>query len=346
MKAAAIKRYGLPPQLEWVEKPLAAPQGNALRVRVMRSSINDWDAGMVTGKPFFMRALYGLVKPNRITPGCDVAGVVDAVGPDVRHFAKGDNVYGDLHGDGFGAFATHVCAPESAFRRVPPNLTWDQAGALPHALTLAWQGLNRYRKPKDGQHVLINGAGGGVGPLVLQLVRDRAAQVTGVDHGDKSEQLLSIGFDRALDYRVTDFTRTGEKYDWIFDVKSTRGPSACARALNPGGTYVTVGGSMWRIAQIVLSRRWFARRHDKHLHLLTLNANEGLNELYDALADGRIRPALEGPYPLSDLQSVLERFIEARHFGKIVIAPNASHKPGPTARSSSILPPARIRRGA
>jgi len=319
MKAMQVKRYGSPPRLEWVEKPVPEPEGNDVRVRVLRSSINDWDAGIVTGKPFFMRAMYGLVRPKDMTPGCDVAGIVDAVGPEAVHFAVGDSVYGDLHGHGFGGFAAFACAPETAFRQMPPNLTFDQAGVLPHALTLAWQGLNRYAPPKDGQHILINGAGGGVGPLVLQLVRDRAARVTGVDHGDKKERLLEIGFDRALDYRVTDFTRTGERYDWIFDVKSTRGPSAYARALKPGGTYVTVGGSMLRLAQIMLGKRWIARRHDKHLHVLALRANEGLDELHDALADGRVHFVMEGPYPLSELPAAMQRFIEGRQFGKMVI---------------------------
>ena len=319
MKAVAIKRYGLPPRLEWVDKPIPEPEGNAIRIRVLRSSVNDWDVGMVTGKPLMMRAFYGLIKPNRIMPGCDVAGIVDAVGSEVQHFATGDKVYGDLHGHGFGAFAAFACAPETAFRRIPPNLTLDQAGALPHALTLAWQGLNRWTPPEAGQRILINGAGGGVGPLVLQLVRDRAAHVTGVDHGEKKTKLLEIGFDQVLDYRNTDFTRIGEQYDWIFDVKSTRGPIACARALNTGGTYVTVGGSILRLAQIALSSRWCALRHDKHLHVLALRANEGLDELHDALADGRIQPALEGPYPLSELSSAMARFSKSRQFGKMVI---------------------------
>ncbi len=319
MKAMQVTRYGSPARFEWVDKPLPEPEGNAVRVRILRSSINDWDAGIVTGKPFLMRGMYGLVRPQDMTPGCDVAGIVDAIGPEAEHFVVGDPVYGDLHGHGFGGFAAFACAPETAFRRIPENLTVDQAGALPHALTLAWQGLNRYTPPKDGQHILVNGAGGGVGPLVLQLVRDRAARVTAVDHGDKKDKLLNLGFDHALDYRVTDFTRTGDQYDWIFDVKSTRGPSACARAVKSGGTYVTVGGSMLRLAQIMLSKRWFAQRHDKHLHVLGLRANEGLDELHDALAEGRIQPALEGPSPLSELSSAMQRFIKGRQFGKMVI---------------------------
>jgi NADPH:quinone reductase-like Zn-dependent oxidoreductase len=165
MKAIVYTRYGSPDvlQLEEVEKP--TPKENEVLIKIHASSINDWDWGLVKGKPFYIRLFCGLLKPKINIPGVDIAGKIEAVGKNVKKFQPGDEVYGDLSGCGFGGFAEYVCAPERELAQKPASLSFDEAAAVPHAAMLAVQGFRDVGNIQPGQTLLINGAGGGVGTL-------------------------------------------------------------------------------------------------------------------------------------------------------------------------------------
>ncbi len=176
MKAIILTTYGSPDDLEMreVEKPV--PRDDDVLIKVRASAVNDWEWGLVRGKPLFMRAFGGVLKPKIRIMGCDVAGRVEAVGRDVEHLHAGDEVYGDLSESGFGGFAEYVCAPEGSVALKPRNVTCEQAVAIPHAGMLAQQGLTGMGRIDRVQTLLINGAGGGVGTLGVQL-----AKLHGVD---------------------------------------------------------------------------------------------------------------------------------------------------------------------
>ena len=188
--------------------------------------------------------------------------------PSARNVARlktGDQVYGDLSESGFGAFAEYVCAPEGAVALKPHNLTYDQAAAIPHAGMLAQQALTQIGRVDRVRTLLINGAGGGVGALSVQLAKLHGVEVTGVDSTAKQDFLRSLGFDHVVDYTREDFTRTGRTYDLILDVKTNRSPFAYARSLVPNGTYVTVGGSTPRLLQCLAFGRWIARTRNRNI---------------------------------------------------------------------------------
>lgn len=151
------------------------------------------DVDYLLGRPRFARLLTGVRAPRNCVLGLDVAGVVEAVGPKVKRFRPGDEVFGDLTGYGFGGFAELVCAREAAFAPKPSDLTFEQAATVPQAGVMAVQGLRARRRMQAGDRVLINGAGGNIGPFAVQIAKSFGAEVTGVDRTEKLEMPRSIG---------------------------------------------------------------------------------------------------------------------------------------------------------
>lgn len=320
MRAITQSRYGSFDVLKLQDFPTPEPGPNEVRVRVHAAAINDWELGLLYGKPLFMRIFLGFFRPRKMRiPGCDMAGTVETVGKEVSRFKPGDKVYCDLSSSGFGAFADHVCVDEQVLAFKPSNLSFEQSAAIPHAGMLALQALRDLGGMQEGMSILINGAGGGVGVLALQYAKLSRCLVAGVDSGRKQAYLHLLGFDDCIDYEKEDFTQRGKQYDLILDVKTTRRPSAYIRALKPGGTYVTVGGHTGLIFSIALLGKWIKWRHGKTLRVLPLKPNKGLDELTGLIESGKILPAIDKRFALQEVPLALERFAEARHEGKIII---------------------------
>ena len=206
MKAIVFTRYGTFDDLELREVDKPRPKADEVLIAVHTSAVNDWDLGLLYGKPLFMRVFLGFLRPKIHIMGSEVAGRIEAVGADVHHLKPGADVYVDLSESGFGGFAEYVCAPEASVRRKPTNLTYEQAVAVPHAAMLAQQALYDLGQMREGQTLLINGAGGGVGTIGLQLAKLHGIEVTGVDSTAKQGFLRSLGFDHVMDYTEKDFT--------------------------------------------------------------------------------------------------------------------------------------------
>jgi len=319
MKAFTFKKYGLPTVLEIEEVAKPVPGDTEVLVRIYATSINDWDWGLVRGKPFVIRLINGLNKPKKTIPGVDISGKVEALGRNVRSFKVGDEIYCDLSECGFGGFAEYVCVPEKVLSKKPSNISFNDAAALPHAGILALQGLVEKGKVKSGQSVLINGAGGGVGTLGLQILKSYELTVTGVDSDEKLDMMKALGFDNVIDYKKVDFTATGEKYDLILDTKTNRSVFKYAQALNKSGTYVTVGGSMYRLFEILVLGSLISLFSKKKLGVLGLKPNKGLVRISDLVEKGQIKPVVDGPYGFEKIPELIQYFGEGRHRGKIVV---------------------------
>jgi NADPH:quinone reductase-like Zn-dependent oxidoreductase len=320
LKAVVLDRYGAPDDLRLAEVPTPAPKAGEVLVRVHAASVNDWDLAMLHGTPRVLRIFSGLFTPKAKILGCDVAGRVEAVADDVDVLRPGDEVYGDLCRSGFGAFAEYVCAPATALARKPPAMTFEQAAALPQAGMLAVQGLIDVGRIRSGQTVLLNGAGGGVGTIALQLAKlHDGVEVTAVDRAGKLDLLRAMGADHLIDYRERDFTRDRKRYDLILDVKTDRSPLAYARVLHRDGLYVTVGGSLLRLLQIAVLHRPVSWLHHKHVRLVGLVPNKDLSYLNELFEAGRLEPVIDGSYRLLDLPAAFRRFETGDHRGKIVV---------------------------
>lgn len=319
MKALVYDEYGSPDVLRIEQVQIPVPSGQQVLIAVRAASLNSWDWDLLRGKPYITR-LGGLRKPLYRTLGADIAGIVVAVGSEVQRFRPGDEVFGDLSGCGWGGFAEYVCAHEEALTPLPDGLSYEQSAAIPQAAVLALQGLRDKGALQKGQHVLINGAGGGVGTFAIQYAKWLGAEVTGVDNGGKLDTMRSVGADHVADYAKNDFAAYGSRYDLILDVVGNRSVAAIKRALKPGGTYVMVGGPMSRILQFLVAAPLVARLEKKKLTILVHKPNHSDQQVWRTLIEsGEAVPVLDRRFSLDEAAEAFRYFGEGRVKGKIVV---------------------------
>ena len=320
MKAIVFTQYGSPDFLHLKEVAKPAPQDDQVLVKVHASSINSWDWEFQSGM-FVNRLLFGLFKPKpkkRIL-GADIAGTVEKVGQHVTRFHPGDEVFGDLW-DSWGGFAEYACARASSLELKPANSTFKQAAAIPQAGVLALQGLRKTGQLQPGEKVLINGAGGGVGTFAVQLAKLAETEVTGVDNTHKLEVVRSVGADHVIDYTQEDFTQNGLRYDLILDCQGYRSMFDYKRALSHRGTYVMVGGAIFRMFQALFLGLWGSITGNQKFRIVAEGPNKGLADLKELIEAGKLVPIIDSVFTLSEVPEALRYFEEGRHKGKIVIS--------------------------
>ncbi|MCI5076370.1 NAD(P)-dependent alcohol dehydrogenase [Oricola sp.] len=317
MKAIVQYRYGGPEALRLADLPVPEPGPGELRVKVSACAVNLSDWEYLTGSPFYARMAGGLRRPTRPVLGSDIVGTVDRLGPDVTGFLPGQRIMGDFVMTR-GGFADYACVPASHAVAVPDALTDEVAACLPQAGGIAVWGT---RDLVAGETFLINGAGGGSGTMALQLAKAAGAQVTTVDNAGKTDWLASLGADAVIDYRETDFTRMGERWDRILDMVATRGPLAIARALEQGGTYRAAGGDVGVLLSLLGSNPLFRLRGKSIGMLLVPSGRDLTQQVAQAAVDGRIAPHLADVLPLSAVPDALARTGRGEVLGKLVIRP-------------------------
>jgi NADPH:quinone reductase-like Zn-dependent oxidoreductase len=318
MKAIVQDTYGSPDVLELREIERPVPGDDDVLVRMHAASVNPQDWHIMRAAPFIVRASgFGLRTPKKPIRGTDVAGTVEEVGRNVTRFRSGDDVFGWCE----GAFAEYVSVDESHLVPKPADVSFEVAGSIAMAGCTAIQGLRDTGAVKAGQEVLIIGAGGGVGTFAVQIAKALGARVTGVCGTTKMEFVRSLGADHVIDYTREDFTRSGKRYDVIFQLAGTASPSACRRALTPKGTLVLSSGEgryagIDRIVRAMVSSPFVGQR----LRLLaTKETNDDLVALAALIEAGKLTPVIDKTYPLSEVPDAI-RFLEAGHArGKIII---------------------------
>ena len=319
MKAIVCHKYGGPEVLQLEEVPTPQPNDNEVLVKVHAASVNDWDWGIITGLPKFYRIFSGFNKPKTKIVGSDIAGTIEAIGKNITKFKEGDEVFGDLSGT-WGGFAEYVCAKEKALAIKPKAMSFIEAAAIPQAAMLAVQGLIDVGNIQPNQKVLINGAGGGVGTYGVRIAKEFNAEVTGVDKASKFDTMRSVGFDHLIDYTKEDFTNTGKRYDLILDAKTNRPLSHYARALNPKGTYATVGGDLSKLLRTLVTKPWLRITTGMKFSIVVLKPNKDLDYTIKLFEAGKIKSVIDGPYRLEEVPRAFEIFANGDHKGKMVIS--------------------------
>lgn len=321
MKAIVYTKYGTPDALQLKEIDKPAPKKNEVLVKVYASSINSWDWDLLKGKPFLVRLIGGLFKPKHKILGADIAGVVEAVGENVTTFKPGDEVFGDIANAGFGGFAEYVSVPEKLLAKKSAAMSFEQSAALSQAGLLMLQGL-RYKKPlQPGQQLLINGAGGGVGPMALQYAKSMGCEVTCVDKEIKFDVLSSLGADHLIDFMKEDYTRNGKQYDYILDVIAHRRIADYKRALKPGGVFSMIGGSMGGLLlKLLLFSKLISKLSGKIMGLMGYRpSRKDLEELNLLFEQGKIKPIIDKVFSLHEVPEAFRYFGKGDFKGKIVI---------------------------
>ena len=318
MQAIVQDKYGSGEALETQE--IARPEIGAdeVLVRVHAASIHVGDWILMTGVPYVMRLGTGLSKPKNRVPGTDLAGTVEAVGPQVQVLRPGDEVFGWCT----GAFAEYVSAPEDQFVTKPANLTFEQAAAVGVSATTALQLLRDDGKVQPGHKALINGASGGVGTFAVQIAKALGAEVTGVCSTKNVELLRSIGADHVIDYTREDFRAGAARYDVILDNVGDHSMADTRRALTPTGTLISnggghAGGKLGRVIRASLASmvvRQQARPSVKNQNRADLVA---LKELVEA---GKVTPVIGGTYPLGRTAEAIGHVAAGHARGTLVIA--------------------------
>jgi NADPH:quinone reductase-like Zn-dependent oxidoreductase len=324
MKAAVRDRYGPPDvvRVEEIDKPVATE--DRVLVRVQAASVNRADLDGLYPRWQFTRLFFGVRAPRVRRLGLDVAGTVEAVGPDVTAFRPGDRVFSDLFAFGMGAFAEYVAAREKAFQPMPEGMGFEEAATLPHSALLALQGLRSGDGGgvAPGDRVLVVGASGNVGPFLVQIAKARGAHVIGVARGEKLDFVRSLGADDVVDYTTTDYRRPSERYDWIVDVDAHHSILSFRRGLRPGGRYVAMGGSTaWLLSGLVQTP--IARAGGRSMGLLLRWRpfhRDDVAELKQLIAAGKIVPRIDRRYPLDEVVAALKWVDDGHAKGKVVIS--------------------------
>lgn len=324
MKAAVRDRYGPPDVVEVREVDRPVPTGDEVLVGVRAASVNRADIDGLYPRWQFTRAFSGLRRPRDPRLGLDVAGVVEAVGPDTTRFRPGDEVFGDLFAYGGGAFAEYACAPERAFATLPAGLAFEEAAALPHSAILALQAL-RLRNGRTigpGDRVLVVGASGNVGPFAVQIAKSRGAHVTGVASGDKLEFVRSLGVVDVIDYGTVDYVRATARYDWVLDVDAHHSVLQWRHVLRPNGVYVSLGGPPRLLLDATVVGPVVSKATGKWLGMLFWwkpFKPEDVETLKALVSAGAVRPVIDRRYPLSEVVEALRHVDEGRGRGKVVV---------------------------
>jgi NADPH:quinone reductase-like Zn-dependent oxidoreductase len=317
MKAVIRKVYGSPDVLEVtdVEKPV--PAVGEVLVRIHATSVNASDWELLRGVPLSAR-LWGFFTPSVRILGSDVAGRVEAVGPNVTRFGAGDAVYGDVF-ERWGGFAEWVCVPEGMLRPKPEFMSFEEAAAVPQSAAIALQGLRDKGQVQAGQAVLVNGGGGGAGTFAIQIAKGMDAEVTGVDNAQKLDLMRSLGADHVIDHSEEDFTRSTQRYDLILDLVGHHSFFDFRRALKPTGRYILVGGSMKLFLGVLFLGPLVSLFTRKRLGILAIKVNQDLDVIESQLRSGAVVPVIDKRYPLSETPRALWQLGEGRAKGKLVI---------------------------
>jgi NADPH:quinone reductase-like Zn-dependent oxidoreductase len=315
MKAYMRERYSGPEGLELRELGVPEPPEGGVLVRVRAVSLNRGDFYTVVGRPWLVRLSGGLVRPKEPRVGWDFAGTVEAVGAGEPELKVGDEVFGVRP----GSFAEYLTVSDGVAPK-PANLSFEEAAALPIAGLTALQGLRDKAQLVEGQKLLVNGASGGVGTFAVQVAKALGAQVTAVCSTRNVKQALALGADRTIDYTQEDFTRSGERYDVLFDVAGSRPWRESKRVLAPGGVLVQAGAPktnpVGHIAATRLASIGSGRKVALFVAKTTRVELRGLAELAEA---GKLRPVIEQRHQLAELPDALAYVGEGHTRGKVVV---------------------------
>jgi NADPH:quinone reductase-like Zn-dependent oxidoreductase len=321
MQAIVQTEYGSAEVLQLAEVDRPKVGDNQVLVQVRAAAVHAGDWHLMRGEPWLVRLIYGgLRRPTVKTLGCDVAGVVAAIGQNVTQFQPGDQVFGDISEVGFGAFAEYVAVPETALVLKPENVAFEVAAAVPVSAVTALQGLRDVGQLRAGQRVLITGAGGGVGSFAVQIAKLMGAEVTAMCSHSKLDLVRSLNPSHVIDSTHTNIAEMNQRYDVVLDTAAYRSVLIYRHLMEPGGTYVLVGGEIKRIFQVMLLGQILSKFMGYKLKFLTTKPNQqDLVTLKNWLATGQVQPCIDRAYSLREVPAAIDYVEQGKANGKVVI---------------------------
>lgn len=324
MQAVVYHEYGSPDVLELAEVEVPAVGDDDVLIRVRAAGANPQDWHYMRGLPYIMRPIAtGLRKPKLNILGSEVAGQVVSAGKKVTRFVPGDEVFARVE---TGGFAEYVAFSAQLVGAKPSNLSFEKAAGVPMAGLVALRGVRDEGELREGQSVLINGASGGIGTFAVQIAKSMGAEVTGVCSTRNVEMVRSIGADHVIDYTREDFAQGTTRYDLLLDTVGNRSLSDCRGALNPRGTFVTVGGGGGRwlgpAAQMLrtVATSPFVRQTMKTFDMTRDKRDAAyLHDLKNLIETDEVMPIIDRTYPLNEAPAAIRHLESGHASGKVVV---------------------------
>ena len=330
MKAFVIDRYKSKDGGRFVDTQQPTVGDEDVLVQVHAAGVNLIDAKIASGE-------FKLVLPYRfpLILGNDVAGVVVQVGPRVRGFKPGDEVYARPDTDRIGTFAEFIAMNERDVAIKPAALSMEEAASIPLVGLTAWQALVEKADLKPGQKVFIQAGTGGVGTFAIQLAKHLGATVATTASAANFELVKALGADVLIDYKTEDFETMLRGYDVVLHSQDSKTLDKSLRVLKPGGTLISISGPPdpaladqiglpWYVKQIFRILSYGARRKAKRLGVtfsfLFMRANgDQLSEITALIDQGFIRPVVERVFPFESTQQAVDFVENGRAKGKVVV---------------------------
>jgi len=318
MRKAVFREFGPPEVLKVIECDAPTPTPTQVRIRVHATTVTAAEAAMRRGQPLWGRPIIGFRKPRKRyqTLGSELAGVVDAVGREVKRFREGDEVFG-FAGWNIGANAEYFCLPEVAsLTPKPSNKSFGQAAATADGATTALYFLRDKANLRAGQRVLIIGAAGSIGSYAVQLAKRLGAEVTGVCGTSNVTLVRSLGADEVIDYRNEDFRKAGERWDVVFDTVGASSFAESKTVLVERGVFLPTVISIGS----VFHGLWRPLARGKRLvGGMSVNKNEALQFVTELMEDDALQSVVDRRFPLERIQEA-HRLVDTGHKkGNVII---------------------------
>lgn len=203
---------------------------------------------------------------------------------------------------------------------MPEQMPFEIAAAIPQAGMLAFQALHDFSEITDGMKILINGAGGGVGTYVVQMLKKHNIHLTGVDADIKREILLQLGYDEFIDYKQTDFTELEDQYDVVIDCKTNRSFRKYTWILKEDGIYITIGGDILKVLRIMLMSKRLEKKYKRKFKCVQLHANLNLPEINKMYEEGYLTSVIDPRhFELDTARDAMIFYASGEQMGKVVI---------------------------
>ena len=323
MKAIVYTHYGSPEVLllKEVEKPL--PEENEVLVKVRATTVNRTDCANLTAKPFIMRFSLGLFKPKKMIMGTEFAGDIEAAGKAVTSFKVGDKVFG-FDDSGIGSYAEYmVISEDKALTTMPKDITYEQAAACVEGTHYAYNFINKVDL-KSEDKVLVNGASGGIGSAMVQLLKYFGADVTAVCNTKNIELVQSLGASKIFDYTKEDFTKDDMKYDFVFDAVGKSSYGKCKALLKPGGVYISseLGWMVQNLFFSLISAIFGSlpgQAGKKVKFPYPPNIMRSVLLIKKLMEEGKFKPVIDRSYPLGEIAEAFRYVLKGQKTGNVVI---------------------------
>ena len=329
MRAVVATRYGGPDVLDIVERPAPTVGPRDVLIDVRAAGLNPLDFKVRAGK-----AKLALPLKPPVALGCDVAGTVAAVGPEVTRWKAGDAVYVRLEKLRMGGLAEQTVADEAVVATKPTSIDFAQAASIPLAALTALQALRESAALTAGQRVLIHAGAGGVGSLAIQIAKQLGLHVTTTTSTKNIDFVRALGADEVIDYTQEKLDDKPRDFDAVFDSLGADSELASIRAVKRGGVVVGIGGlpdgpfakqwlpafvrpALWLITG--KRRRAAAKAGVRFTYLFMRPDGAELAELAGWIDAGKLRPVIHKTYPLADVREAFAELERGRARGKIVV---------------------------